>query len=140
MSNKSFQFFLPTIVGLTVYYIINIINRQFPEKPESSETDPFKNLRGGENIKISLTRGIFERISKDKALKMVLVSMFATSGIQHFTEEIEALLINNIFNHIFIRDVDVKLKVVSDMIKEHELQIHLQSIKSLLVSNNISRE
>lgn len=71
---------------------------------------------------------------------MVLVSMFATSGIQHFTEEIEALLINNIFNHIFIRDVDVKLKVVSDMIKEHELQIHLQSIKSLLVSNNISRE
>lgn len=87
-----------------------------------------------------LAKQIVEKILKDRALKIAILSVFATAGIQHFTSEIEALLINDVFNPICVRDVDGNLKVVCDIIKNHELEVHSKSIKSLIVSNDLSQE
>ena len=60
---------------------------------------------------------------------------FSTSGldtiIQYFQSEIETLLIDDVFNHICIRDIDGELKIVCDIVQEHELNLHAKSIKSV---------
>ena len=126
---------LPSMVGVSVYIIVN---KLFPEKVESFERDPLKDLRGGDKMK--LAQQIAKNILKDKALKIAILSVFATAGIQHFQSEIEGLLIDDVFKHICIRDVDGDLKVVCEIIQEHDLNSHAKSIKSLIVSNDLNQE
>jgi hypothetical protein len=126
---------LPSLVGISVYIIIN---KLFPEKLDNIEKDPLKNLRGGSARE--LAKKIAEKILKDKALKIAILSIFATAGIQHFQSEIEALLMDDVFKQICIGDVDGNLKVVCDIIEEHDLNLHAKSIKSLIVSNELTQE
>lgn len=135
MSLNISKILLPSLVGITVYIIIN---RLFPEKVETFEKDPLKSLRGG--TKLNLIRSIIQKLLKDKALKVALLSVFATAGIQHFQSEIEALLTDEVFKHLCIQQVDGKLKVVCDIINEHDLNTHVKSIKSLIISNEMTRE
>lgn len=126
---------LPSIVGVSVYIIVN---RLFPEKVKGFEKDPLKDLRGGS--KRNLVKEIVKKILKDKALKIAILSVFATAGIQHFQSELETLLIDDVFKNICIRDVDGELKVVCDIIQEHDLNLHTKSMKSLIVSNELTQE
>lgn len=50
------------------------------------------------------------------------------------------MLIDDVFNHICIWDVDGELKIVCDIVQEHELNLHAKSIKSLIVSNDLTQE
>ena len=77
---------------------------------------------------------------KDKALKIAILSVFATAGIQHFQSEIEALLVEDVFKHICVQNIDGELKVVCDIIQQHELNLDTKSMKALIVSNNLGRE
>ena len=77
---------------------------------------------------------------KDKALKLALISVFATAGIQYFQSEIIALLTDDVFNTLCVKDVDGELKIVCDIIQEHDLNSHVKSIKSLIVSTDLSSE
>ena len=63
-----------------------------------------------------------------------------TAGIQHFESEIEALLVDDVFKHLCVQKVDGELKVVCDIIQEHELDLHTKSMKSLIIFNNLGRE
>ena len=127
---------LPTIVGISVYIIIN---KFFPETVEFFQTDS-KYLRGGSQTKMFLAKRIAKKLLKDKALKLAILSVFATAGIQYFQSEIEALLVDDVFKHLCVREVDGELRVVCDIIQEHELNLHTKSMKSLIVSNNLGRE
>ena len=138
---KLTKILLPSIVGVTVYIIVN---RLFPE---TVKKDPLEGLRGGgkadlvkEIIKKNLIKKIVKKILNDRALKIAILSIFATAGIQHFQSEIEALLIDDVFKHICMRDVDGELKIVCDIVQEHELNSHAKSIKSLIVSKNLTQE
>lgn len=126
---------LPTIVGISVYIIIN---KFFPEKVEVLHGDPKKDLRGGGRRE--LAKWIAEKLLKDKALKLALLSVFATAGIQHFQSEIEALLVDDVFKHICVKDINGELKVVCDIIQEHDLNSHTKSMKSLILSNSLGHE
>ena len=126
---------LPTIVGITVYIIVN---RLFPEKAKNFQNHPLKDLRGGS--KSNLFKLIIKTISDDRALKMALLSMFVAAGVQHFQAEIETLLTDDVFNKICIGDTDGELRIVCDIVKEHELNLHTNSIKSLIVANNLNQE
>ena len=77
---------------------------------------------------------------KDKTLKLALISVFATAGIQYFQSEIIALLTDDVFNTLCVKDVDGELKIVCDIIQEHDLNSHVKSIKSLIVSTDLSSE
>jgi len=130
---------LPSLVGISVYLTIR---KLFPEKVENWEKDPdpIKGLRGG-SARIRLIKKLTERILKDRALKIAIISVFATAGIQHFQSEIEALLIDDVFNTLCANGVeDAELKVVCDIVQETNLNSHAKSIKSLLVSNTLSQE
>lgn len=59
--------------------------------------------------------------------------------MQYFNKEIERLLLNNVYNQICVEEVDGKLKIVCDIINEHELNLHSKSIKKLIINNNILR-
>ena len=69
---------------------------------------------------------------KDKTLKLAIISIFATIGIQHFQFDIEAVLIDNVFNLIYVQDRDGNLKVVCDIVQDHDLDLHAKSVKSLI--------
>ena len=77
---------------------------------------------------------------KDKALKIALLSIFTTAGIQYFQSEIEALLVDDVFKQLCVQKVDGELKIVCDIIQDHELNLHTKSMKSLIVSSNLGRE
>ena len=105
------------------------------------EKDPLKDLRGGSEINLGKqVETVVKTILKDRALKIALLSIFLAAGSQHFQSEIEALLIDDVFNHICIRDVDGELKVVCNIIQEHELNLHVKSFKSLIISNSLTQE
>lgn len=124
---------VPTIVGLTVYIIVD---RFFTEKVEPFENDPLTDLR------VNLVREIIKKILKDRAFKIALISSFATAGVIHFQLEIETLLVDDVFTNLCIRKVDGELKIVCDIIEDHQLNLnaHTNAIKSLIVSKNLSQE
>ena len=127
---------LPTIVGISVYIIIN---KFFPETVEVFQTDS-KYVRGGSQTKMFLAKRIAKKLLKDKALKLAILSVFATAGIQYFQSEIEALLVDDGFRKLCDQKVDGELKIVSDIIQEHDLHLHTNSMKTLIVSNSLGRE
>lgn len=136
--SKITNILFPTIVGLSVYYIVS---KFFPEKvSDISDINSQKDLRGGDIVKDRLINKIVKKIMNDRALKVALFSLFFAAGAQHFQHEIQRLLADEIFKEICVKEVDGKLKVVCDIIKEHELNLHSKSIKELIISNSITRE
>jgi hypothetical protein len=97
-----------------------------------------KHPRGGGQIQ--LAKRIAKMLLKDRALKLALLPIFATAGIQYFQSEIEALLADDVFKRLCVEKVDGELKVVCRIIQEHELDLHTKSMGSLIISNNIGRE
>jgi hypothetical protein len=136
MGNLS-KILLPTVIGISVYLMIT---KLFPEEVEVFQRDSLKDVdvRGGSQIK--LAKWITKKLLKDKALKLALLSIFATAGIQYFQSEIEALLVDDVFKHLCGQKVDGELKVVCGIIQEHELDLHTKSMRSLIISNNLGRE
>ena len=135
MKNVS-KLLLPSIVGVSVYLIVN---RFFPEKIESFEEDPVTSLRGGDDA-TKIFFKIVKKISTDRALKIGLLALFGTTAFQYFQAEIEALLIDDAFNRICFRDTEGDLKVVCDIVKEHELHLHTKTMREIIVSRNMSDE
>jgi hypothetical protein len=65
--------------------------------------------------------------------------IFATTGFQYFNQEVETLLINDIFNQVSAKKADVKLKIVFGIIEKYELNLHSKAIKKLTVSRILSK-
>lgn len=141
MSLTFSKILLPSIVGISVYLIIN---KLFPEKLESlgKNQNPIGNLRGGDRDRMRLAKKIAETLLKDKALKIAIISVFTTAGVQHFQDKIKALLVDDIFNTLCVKGVDVddELKIICDIVQEHDLNSHAKSIKLLIISNELSSE
>ncbi len=125
---------LPTIVGIIVYILIS---KLLPGEVEVFQGDPPKDVRGGQ---IELAKRITKKLLNNNVLKLTLLSVFATAGIQYFQSEIEALLVDDVFKHLCGQKVDGELKVVCGIIQEHELDLHTKSMRSLIISNNLGRE
>lgn len=126
---------LPSIVGVSVYLIVN---KLFPEKIKSFDEDPLTGFRGGGVTKIFPK--IFKKILTDRALKIGLLALFGTSVVQYFQAEIEALLIDDVFNHVCVRDTEGKLKIVCDIVEELDLRLHTKAMREIIVSNSLSDE
>ena len=124
------KFLLPSVVGISVYIIIN---QFFTEKIQD---DPSKNLTSdGES-------NLVKKIFKNKALKIAILSAFATAGIQNFQSEIQVLMVDDVFNHICIPDVDVNTEfyIARDIVQKHQLNLYSKSIKSLIISDDLTQE
>jgi hypothetical protein len=132
---KLSSIFLPAIVGISVYILVS---KLFPEKV--SDINSGKDLRSGDIVRNHLIKKIVKKIMRDRALKIALISVFATAGFQYFNQEIETLLVDDVFNQICVKEVDGQLKIVCDIIKKHELNFHSKSIKELLVTSNLSKD
>jgi hypothetical protein len=48
--------------------------------------------------------------------------------------------VDDIFNTLCVKDVNGQLKIVCDIVQEHDLNLHAKSIKSLIVSTDLSSE
>lgn len=93
-----------------------------------------KDLRGSSGRRANLVK----KILNDRALKIAIISIFVTTAIRHFQSEIKTLLMNDIFKHVCVWDVDGQLKVMCDIIHEHELNLRTKFIKSLIISNKLT--
>lgn len=133
--SKFSSIFFPTIVGISVYIVVS---KLFPEKV--SDINSKKDLRGGNIVRNHLIKKIIKKIMHDRALKIALISVFAIAGFQYFNQEIERLLVDDVFDQICVKEVDGQLKIVCDIIKEHELNLHSKSIKELVVTSNLSKD
>ena len=135
---KLLRIFVPTIVGIIVYIAVS---KLLPEKV--SDIDFEKSLRGGDIVKDTLVRKIKEiagKILLERALKIAIFSVFATAGFQHFNQEIETLLVDDLFNQMSAKEVDGQLKIVCNIIKEYDLNLYSKSVKELIVASNLSKE
>jgi len=133
---KSSSIFLPTIVGISVYIVVS---KLFPEK--ISDINSEKDLIGEDILRSHLIKKIVKKIMHDRALKVALISVFATAGFyQYFNQEIEALLVDDVFNQLCVKEVDGRLKIVCDIIEEHELNLHPKSIQKLIVTQDLSKD
>lgn len=127
---------LPSIVGVSVYLIVN---KFFPEKIKSFDEDPLTGLRGGDGL-TKIFPKIFKKILTDRALKVGLLALFGTTAFQYFQAEIEALLIDDVFNHVCVRDAEGNLKIACDIVKELDLHLHTEGMREIIVSNTLSDE
>ena len=64
----------------------------------------------------------------------------AGDSFQYFQAEIGALLIDDVFNNICVQDVKRNLKIVCDIVKEHDLHLHTKTMREIIVSKNLSDE
>jgi len=129
------KLFLPSLIRIIVSFIIN---KLFSERIENLEKDSIKKLIGGE--KIRSVKRTTERLLKDSALKITNITVFSIAGMQHFQSEIEVLLVDDIFTTLRVNNVGGKLKIVCDIVQEYDLTSHVISIKSVMISNQLSKE
>lgn len=135
MNNIS-KLLLPSVLGVSAYLIVN---KFFPEKIGNFDKDTVLSLRDGKDEAKVLPK-ILEKILTDRAVKIGLLAVFGTAAVQHFQAEIQALLIDDIFKHICVRDAEGNLIIVCKIIQEHELHLHTKSMREIIISNNLSDE
>lgn len=142
--NKSLSNLLfPSLVGISVYLIVS---KFFPEEiePETFEKDPTNpliNIRGGNgDLKTNIIQKITKKILTDRALKISIISVFLTAGFKVFQDEIEQILLDNSFYNLYTKDVDGNLKIVCNIIEEHELASHTTAVKTLIIDKNLTHD
>lgn len=133
--NKISRLLVPSISGVIVYIIVR---KFFPEK--AVNTNSQKDLRGGDVVKTALMTKIIKKILEDRAIKLCLITVFATAGMYHFHDEVAELLADKVFTEICVKDGTGKLKLFSDIIKEHEIHLHSKAMSELIARNNLSTE
>lgn len=135
MKNIS-RLLLPSILGISAYLIVK---KYFPEKIENFDKDPLLSLRAGADETKILSK-MLEQIMTNRAVKIGLLTLFGTAAVQYFQAEIEAILIDDVFNRICVRDTEGNLRIICNIIKEYELHLDTKSMRELIVSNNLSDE
>jgi hypothetical protein len=133
---KLSSIFSPAVVGISVYVLVS---KLFPE--EVLDINSEKDLIDEDIIRSPLIKKMVKKIMHDRALKIALISAFAIAGFnQYFTQEIEALLVDNTFKELCVKEVDGRLKVVCDIIEEHDLNSHSRSVQKLIITQDLSRD
>jgi hypothetical protein len=127
--------FLPAIMGVIAYILVS---KLFPEK--ASDINSQKDLRGGDLVRNLLIQKIIKKIMNDRALRVAILTVFATAGANHFTHEVQELLADDALNQICVKEVNGQLKIVCDIIKENELNLHTKTMKELILRSNLSNE
>ena len=100
----------------------------FPEKVKSLDKDPVIAVRGGD-IKTKMLIRIFRKLIKGRTLKIELFATFNIAGIILFSDEIVALLTDDILNSIRFIDTDENLTILCDIVEEYEIKSHITKIK-----------
>ena len=73
---------------------------------------------------------------------IAIVASFGVATMQSFYTEVETLLSEEIWRYVCVRELDgeLKLKVVCDILKKHDLNLHTQSLETLIVHDLLTRE
>ena len=88
-------------------------------------------VRGGD-AKIKLFTRVLRALMTDRALKIALIAAFGTAGVTFFHDEIIALLADDTFNSVCVKDTDGDLKIMCDIIEEYELKSHTTQMKEII--------
>ena len=125
----------PFLWALIAYYFME---RVFPQK----KPEPFspEDLRGGDTVKLSLFKRILNGLMSNRSFKVSLITLFAVYGGQQFGDEIIKLLASNKFDVFCSENVSGSLEKVCTIIKENELNLHTESVRKLIIDQNISSE
>ena len=139
MNLKFSKALLPTLVGMAVY---RIVSKYFPETSITNRKGLPTNLRGG-GSKLRLIKRLSKRILSDRALKIAILTAFTTAGIQHYQAEIEELLMYSVlrpFCNEKTKDIKDNVSVVCDILQDHDLLSQPDSVKKLIIANDLTRE
>jgi len=154
--------FSPFVVGLIVYFTVRYL---FPEKQISNlESEIKKDLdlsddttninfqkkigevRGGNLVRNNFVREVLKKsreFIKGKSLKAALISVFAAAAAGYFTDEVRALLLDNMLHKLRSQNLAGKLKgnlkIIVDIITENEIDLHPAIIKELIIDTKLSR-
>lgn len=130
------KFLLPSIVSVCVYLVVH---KLFPEKVKSFDEDFMTAVRGG-SAEIKLFTRVLRALMTDRALKIALIAAFGTAGFTFFHDKILALLADDTFNSICVKDTDGNLKILSDIVEEYKLKSHTTQMKEIILSTHLSNE
>ena len=120
---KLSSIFLPTIVGIIIYIVVSKLIYE-----KVSDINFEKDLKSRDIVRNDLIKKIMKRIMHDRALKASVITLFATAGLVHFHQEIEKLLVDDVFNEICDKEVKGQLQIVCDIVNKHKLNLHSKSV------------
>jgi hypothetical protein len=133
MNKLSKSVFFPAIVAILVYLLVE---KLWPENLAAKNSP--NNVRGGDLVKMNVMQNLMEKILKKRAFKMAILGAFFASGYQFFQNEITELLIDEVFNEIALKETNGNLKIFCDIVKQHELHLHSQSMKEVILATTLS--
>lgn len=124
---KITRILFPTIVGATVYFAVD----KFGSKK------PF-DITSQNGSKKNVIKRLFKRAYQNKALKLALISVVATVGVQYFYQQIAAILLNEVFKK---QSAEAgPLQIFVEIVEEHNIALHSRSIKQLINTQKHSKE
>ena len=131
---KFSKIFVPSIIGVLTYIIANkLVRKNLPPK------NPSTDLRGGNGDTIEIvTKTIFEKFTENGPLKLALISVFVTAMYYNFDDEIQKLLAADVFKLLSKKETKGNLKIVCDIVKEYNLDIHSPTMSELIVASHLS--
>ena len=124
---KITRIIVPTLVGATVYFIA-----------ERLETKKPFDLTSQNESKKNIIRRLFIKVRHDKALRLALVSIVATVGLQYFYHHIGAILLNEALNKQSVKTQPAG--IFFDIVEKHEIALHSKSMRTLIDTQKHSKE
>ena len=71
---------------------------------------------------------------------MQLLQRLVPLGVLLFYDEIIALLADDVFNSVCVKDTYGNLKILCDIIKEYSLKSHITEMKEIILSSQLSNK
>ena len=96
-------------------------------------------IRGGDT-EIKLFPRVLRALNPNTALKIGLIAAFGTVGLTFFNDEIVALLADDTFNSVCVKDTDGNLKILCDIVEKYELKSHTTQMKEIMLSTHLNNE
>ena len=130
-----FKLLIPSILGVSDYLITQ---KLFPEEVKNFDKNPMTAVRGGNN-ESKLFKRVFRAIIKDKTLKIALVVGFGTAGWTYFQNEAVALLADDTFNPLCVKDTSGNLEIVCDIVEKYDFRYRRLSVNIRSIISSFSR-
>lgn len=132
--SKLSRILLPSILGVLTSIIAN---KLLPK--DLSPNNPLTDLRGGDDkIVVIVTKTISEKFLENAPLKLALIIVFTTAIFSGFNEEIQKLLSAEVFKVLSTKEIKGNLKIVCDIVKDYDLDLHSQSMSEFIVATKLS--
>ena len=132
VQNKLVKLLLLSVVALITYYLVD---KFFPEKRNFTNNSEGDDVRDNSD---TIFTELIKRSLNDRALKISLVTAFASAGVLYFKDEMIEFLISAEFRSACYKDGKLIDDPICKIISDYDLNVYTESINNLILDNNLN--